>query len=61
MKKNINKNEWCIDSGASNHMTPLRDLLTKIKRLDMREIIIADDSKLNVIESGTASISINGM
>jgi hypothetical protein len=52
-----NKNEFFIDSGASYHMTPFRDLLKNEKTVNGK-ITIADDSEINVVSSGDIEMCI---
>jgi transposase InsO family protein len=53
------RNVWCIDSGASSHMTPHRSLLKSEIKMNGK-ITIADDSEIKVVSSGDVEAGIEG-
>ncbi len=50
---------WYIDSGASSHMTPHLDLIYNHKPSHIKEIVVANNSKLSVNCSGKSTLQIN--
>lgn len=54
-----NKNEWYVDSGASSHMTPHGNLLEKIKSSTVKQIISANNAKMNVRNVGSLTLNLN--
>lgn len=56
----ISKNDWFIDSGATNHMTPYTDNLNNIGKSAVKEINTANNQKMKVEGVGDSQIHING-
>jgi hypothetical protein len=54
--KHIN---WYVDSGASNHMTPCKEMLTNIKQSNVENIISANNAKLVVKNAGEVLMQTN--
>jgi hypothetical protein len=40
---------WLVDSGASFHMTPHRELFCEYERYDGVNVLLGDDSKTRII------------
>lgn len=59
-KINTNKREWSVDSGASSHMTPFKDVLVNMNAMSGK-IHIANNETLNVEARGDATINLNGI
>jgi len=55
------KNNWIVDSGASSHMTPHRDILTNCKESTTCTITAANSEKLSVKAVGNSCIKLNDM
>lgn len=53
-------NDWFLDSGASRHMTPRRDILMEFRSTDSPGISVADDRRLKVEGCGTAHLIVDG-
>lgn len=53
-------NEWLIDSGATNHMTPNKNILDDIKESTIKEINVANKQKLKVEGVGRATVNLQG-
>ena len=53
--------DWFIDSGASRHLSPHRELLSDFTEADGPEISVANNERLRVVGSGTAYINIDGV
>lgn len=51
--------EWYIDSGASNHMTPFKNLLKNTKSTSVNDIISANNSKMRVSTVGDTTIKLH--
>lgn len=54
------QNEWFVDSGATNHMTPHAALLKQIKKSDISKINVANNEMLQVEGTGIAEIEHGG-
>lgn len=54
-----NHGGWYIDSGASCHMTPHKDILNNFTPNTQPSITVANNQKLKVIGSGSTSIRVN--
>lgn len=52
------KNEWYIDSGASCHMTPYKELLGNYRNIHDREIITANNARMPVKYAGDGKLNI---
>jgi hypothetical protein len=48
-------NTWYIDSGASRHMTGVREHLTDLTKMGNVEVVLGDDREVKVVGSGTVS------
>lgn len=48
--------EWYIDSGASSHMTPHGNLLTKLRSTEVKQIKSANNAKLDVKAAGSINM-----
>jgi hypothetical protein len=48
-------NTWYIDSGASHHMTGIREHLTDLTKMGNVEVVLGDDREVKVVGSGTVS------
>jgi hypothetical protein len=46
---------WYIDSGASCHMTGVREYFTDLTEIGNLEVVLGDDSVVKVVGSGTIS------
>ena len=59
-EKQYNFETWLVDSGASFHMTPKRELFITYKPFKLKEAIKTADinSQLNIIGSGTVNLQI---
>lgn len=53
----FNRLDWYIDSGASKHMTPNEDWLINKTNHDIKEIVIADQSRIRVTCCGDTQIT----
>lgn len=53
--------DWFIDSGASRHMTPRRDILTDFQSSTMPFISVANNARLEVAGCGTAFVLFGGI
>lgn len=58
-KGNFNSNEWYIDSGASQHMTPNGDLLIESKPISVKEIVTANNAKMKTSRVGKVMLRVN--
>lgn len=56
--KNINENEWYIDSGASKHMTPFKHLLLNFQETNVTNIVTANSEKVPVLGMGKMEVRI---
>jgi transposase InsO family protein len=54
-----NKNEWYIDSGATSHMTPHRELLLENLNQGGDQVTSADGTKLPVSAKGETKVTFN--
>lgn len=54
------KNVWFIDSGASRHMTPHKNILNNHKQCDIRNIVTANNARLKVNGVGNVNLRIDG-
>ncbi|GMF23661.1 unnamed protein product [Phytophthora fragariaefolia] len=55
----MEKSEWLVDSGASSHMTSVRDKLVSMKELKMPvRITIADGTKIDAVAPGTVGLKL---
>ncbi|ETP43643.1 hypothetical protein F442_09658 [Phytophthora nicotianae P10297] len=53
------KSEWLVDSGASSHMTSVRDKFVSIKDLKtLIRITIADSTKIDAVATGTVGLKL---
>lgn len=52
------KNGWFIDSGATAHMTNRRDMMQNERRIEKRNILIANKEKLSVETMGDVKINL---
>lgn len=52
----FDRQDWYVDSGASHHMTSNFDWLTNVKKSYIREITVADDTKVSVRGSGNLKL-----
>lgn len=50
--------EWCVESGASNHLTPYSQLKKNKFSSDVKQLISANDSKMPVKCAGRVSLSV---
>jgi hypothetical protein len=48
-------NIWCNDSGASHHMTGVREYFTDLTEIGYLEVVLGDDSVVKSVSSGTVS------
>jgi len=46
---------WYIDSGASRHMTGVREHLTDLTQIGDLEVVLGDDRVVKAVGSGTIS------
>lgn len=53
----FDNDDWYIDSAASNHVTSKEDWMTNKKESDIKEIIVANNEKLEVKCSGQVNIT----
>jgi len=56
--KNISSSVWVIDSGASKHMSPYKDLVMDMRPSNTKTITSADDTALSVVGSGQTNVKI---
>ncbi|GMF44035.1 unnamed protein product [Phytophthora fragariaefolia] len=55
----MGKAEWLVDSGASSHMTSVRDKVVSMKKLKMPvRITIADGRKIDAVAMGTVGLKL---
>ncbi|POM74895.1 hypothetical protein PHPALM_8071 [Phytophthora palmivora] len=55
----MNKSEWLVDSGASSHMTSVRETFMSMKDLKTPvRITIADGTKVNAVATGTVGLKL---
>lgn len=59
IKVKQDKNDWFIDSCASDHMTPYAELLDNKVEVEKEEILIADNSKMSVNCAGKTILNIS--
>lgn len=52
--KEVNSYDWFIDSGATQHMTPQKDLFINYVRITNRTIKVADNNKITPSEKATS-------
>lgn len=52
-------NDWFLDSGASRHMTPRRDILLNFRMIDSPGISVADDRRLKVEGCGDVQLTMD--
>jgi hypothetical protein len=53
--RTITTDAWCIDSGASHHMTTVREHLTDLTQCGDAEVVLGDDREVKVAGCGTVS------
>lgn len=53
------RNEWYVDSGASSHMTPHKQLLVNMKPAKVVDVTSANNAKLNVKGVGDTVLRLN--
>lgn len=53
--------DWYIDSGASRHMTPRRDILVDYRKPPKPNVSIANSANLKVTGCGTAFLNVDGV
>lgn len=58
MSINSLKNDWFIDSGAIAHMTHRKDMLHNARKIEKKEILIANKEKLKVDIMGDVKINL---
>ncbi|KAE9064539.1 hypothetical protein PF010_g28564 [Phytophthora fragariae] len=55
----MGKTEWLVDSGASSHMTSIRDKFVSMKELKTPvRITIADGKKIDAVAMGTVGLKL---
>ncbi|GMF42692.1 unnamed protein product [Phytophthora fragariaefolia] len=55
----MEKSEWLEDSGASSHMTNVRDKFVSMKELKMPvRVTIADDTKIDAVATGNVGLKL---
>ncbi|POM77348.1 Integrase catalytic core protein, partial [Phytophthora palmivora] len=55
----MSRSEWLVDSGASSHMTSVRDKFVSMKDLTTPvRITIADGTKIDAVATGTVSLKL---
>lgn len=59
MAVNERKNSWFLDSGASSHMTPDKNILQNIQTSDVKKISVANDATMTCDEKGSTVMKIN--
>ena len=57
--RKVTSNEWYIDSGASQHMTPNRNLIHETKKTPIKEIVAANNAKMMTSETGKVILRVN--
>jgi len=55
----IAKSTWCLDSGASSHMSSNKNKFFDFKDMPATPITIADNSNVESMSSGTGKVKIN--
>lgn len=55
----LDKDSWFIDSGASFHMTPRDDWISNKYQHEIKDIAVANDSKLKVQSAGEVVVNLN--
>lgn len=52
----FSKNDWYVDSAASSHITALEDQLQDVSASDVKELLVADNGKVEVTCKGNVSM-----
>lgn len=58
LRKQVNGNDWSIDSGASNHMTGRKDLLNGYQDDQPRAVTLADGKVMSACGKGTVAFKV---
>ncbi|KAK9696473.1 hypothetical protein QE152_g31896 [Popillia japonica] len=53
-----NINEWTLDSGATDHMTPFKEILSDFIEVNLGTVIAADGNRLKIKGKGKALLDI---
>lgn len=61
MAGTVSRDEWFIDSGASRHLSPHREMLMDFHASNGPEISVANNNWLKVAGSGIAYVNIDGI
>ena len=56
MATHVGENAWLIDSGASFHMTPNRNWLSKYENFDGGKVYLGDNSTLDIVAHGNTRV-----
>ena len=58
-QKYLRLSSWCVDSGASSHMTPKDVLFTTFTSTTGKEVVTADGTALKILGHGTVNLKSN--
>lgn len=61
MACHVKPNEWYIDSGCSNHMTPVNELIREKKKPNVSEILAANNASMKVVNTGNVDLKLNNV